>query len=330
VTVSGTLVFGGDLHLGEALPPVALAVMFLVAYQLRAGRLARQDRPVAAWRRALYAAGVVLVAVVQLPPFDAVADQVLVAHMTQHMLLGSVASLMIVAGLTGPILAPVLRVLPRRGTRWLTHPLVALILWAVDMYGWRFPPVFQAAIRHDLLHALEHACFVGFGVLLWAALLGPMPKPAWFLTWPRLTFVIAARVLGAVLAYLFIWAQTDFYPYYRSGEALAGLTPSADQTAAGGVMMLVQVVLTVSLLAWLFLKLMAQEEQRQRTVDLAHERGVPLEDARAARAAAAGTSDRLRERIAHADHSEAALLADSEVDAHHTASGPPIERTPTR
>ena len=62
-------------------------------------------------------------------------------------------------------------------------------------------------------------------------------------------------------------------------------------------MMIIQVVLTTLLLGWLFLRFAQQDEERQALMDLAAKRGLELSDERAARAAAAGTTDRMRERL---------------------------------
>jgi cytochrome c oxidase assembly factor CtaG len=83
-----------------------------------------------AWRVASFAAGALAVAMVQLPPLDGLADDVLMAHMIQHIIIGDIASLLIVIGLTGPVLQPLLHIRPTRPLRVVTHPVVALILWA--------------------------------------------------------------------------------------------------------------------------------------------------------------------------------------------------------
>ena len=274
-----------------------MSAAYLLGYSSRARRLARQGRPPDRWRQAAFGAGVLIVVAVQCPPADDLADDVLIAHMAQHLLIGDIASFLIVIGLTGPMLAPLLRL---RFTHWLrplTHPVTALVIWALDMYVWRVPLLYQAAIRHDLLHALEHASYLWSGTLLWIALLGPLPKPAWFSNWGRLAYVVLIRFAGAALANAFIWSQTVFYPIYRNSDARAGLNPLSDENVAGALMMLEQLLLTVCLLAWLFLRMAAQDEERQRLLDLAAERGEPLTDERAARAAAAGGADRLRERL---------------------------------
>ena len=109
--------------------------------------------------------------------------------------------------------------------------------------------------------------------------------------------MVGVRFIGAVLANVLIWAQTVFYPVYRSTDAARGLSPLSDQNVAGGVMMVEQIVLTTILLGWLFYRFAMREEARQSLLDIASERGVELSDERAARAAAAGASARLRDRL---------------------------------
>jgi cytochrome c oxidase assembly factor CtaG len=282
------------MHLGEALPPLLACLAYTVAYLTRTRTLRRRCRPVALWRQASFVAGVVLVTAVQLPPLDDLADRVLVAHMVQHLVIGDLASFLVVLGLTGPVLQPLLQMRWMRWSRLLTHPVVALALWAADYYVWHLPLLYQLALRHDLVHALEHASYFWFGVLLWLALLGPLPKPRWFDNWARLGYVVAVRFLGAALANAFIWASTVFYPYYEGRDEL---NPVSDQNVAGAIMMLEQIVLTTLLLAWLFHRAATQDEQSQQLLDLADDRGVALSEERARRAASGGAVERLRVRV---------------------------------
>ena len=287
----------GPLHLGEAIPPLVASTAYMTLYLRRAATLRRRGRPVARWRIVSFAAGVTILAVVQLPPFDELGDSVLIAHMTQHILISDVATFLAVAGLTGPLMAPLLHFKATRPLRTLSHPLVALVLWALDYYVWHVPVLYQAAIRYDLIHALEHASYFWFGALLWLALLGPMPKPAWFGNWARLAYVAAVRFAGAVLANVFIWAGTVFYPWYDGRDVRYGISPLSDQNVGGAIMMIEQIILTTLLLAWLFARAARQDEEKQTLLDLAHEEGIVLSDARAARAAAGGGAERLRERL---------------------------------
>jgi putative membrane protein len=218
--------------------------------------------------------------------------------MAQHLVLGDLAALLIVIGLTGPLLQPLLAA---RGLGWLralSHPAVALPLWLADLYLWHVPALYQAALSSQAVHALEHTCFVGFGIAMWMALLGPLPKPDWFGNGARLIYVVVVRFGGAVLANVLLWAGSPLYPDYAAGEAAHAISPLADQGAAGVVMMIEQGLVTLGLFAWLFFRAAQQSDERQGLLDLAAERGVPLDEARAARAVAAGQGERLRERIA--------------------------------
>jgi putative membrane protein len=285
------------LHLGEATPPEVAFFVYLLLYFKRVRTLARERRPVPRWRIVCFVSGVILLTAVQVGPLDDLADSVLVAHMAQHIVIGDFASLLVVLGLTGPVLQPLLHIRLTRPIRQLASPGVALMLWALDLYAWHTPLFYQQAIRHDLIHALEHACFFWFGGLLWLALIGPLPKPAWFNGWGRLLYVIGVRFIGAVLANVLIWAQTVFYPVYDPTDASRGLSPLSDQNLAGGLMMVEQIILTTVLLGWLFYRFARQDEDRQALLDFAEEHGISLSNERAARAAAAGVSDRLRQRL---------------------------------
>jgi cytochrome c oxidase assembly factor CtaG len=289
-------VFAG-MHLAEFLPPVVATVVYLTMYCRRAITLAREGRPVPSWRIGSFVTGVLLLAAVQIGPLDTLADQMLVFHMAQHIVIGDFCSLLVVFGITGPVIQPLLHFRPTRPLRKLAHPLVALALWAANLYAWHLPIAYVAAIRFDLIHALEHATFFWFGSLLWLALIGPLPKPKWFRSWGALGYIITVRFVGAVLGNVLIWASTVFYGTYKATDPAHSINALSDQNLAGGLMMIEEMVLTTVLLGWLFYRFAIQDEERQKLLDLAADRGIELSEDRAARAARAGTTARLRERL---------------------------------
>jgi putative membrane protein len=285
------------MHYGEFIPPLAACAVYLFLYQRRARTLAREGRPVPRWRQLSFAGGALLTVAVQVGPADTLADEVLFTHMLQHIILGDICSLFIVLGLTGPVMQPLLHIRTTRVLRVLSHPIVAVVLWAADLYAWHLPVAYQLAIRIDLVHALEHACFLWFGSLLWLALIGPLPKPSWFKGWSEFGAILAVRTLGAILSNVLIWAQTVLYPVYKASDAARGLNPLSDQNAAGGVMMIEQTILTIVLFVWLFYRWARRQERAQQLLDLALRSGVELSEERAERAAYAGADERLRQRI---------------------------------
>jgi putative membrane protein len=282
----------------EALAPLALATTGY-AYACRSRTLARRGQPVPAWRQVCFAIGLLVVLAADLPPLADVAEELIVAHMAQHLLIGDIAALLIVLGLTGPLLQPILRRPALRWLRVLGHPAVALPLWLVNLYLWHLGALYQGVLESPPLHVAQHVGFCLFGVVMWMPLLGPLPKPAWFGNGAKLIYLLAVRFGGAVLANVLAWAGSPLYPDYAEGEAEWGISPLADQGSAGILMMTESGLLTFGLFAWLFLQWASQDSERQELLDLADRGGVELDPRRAARAVAAGRGGELAERIAH-------------------------------
>jgi putative membrane protein len=150
----------GPLAPLQLIPSAAAAV----AYAVRVRTLARQGRPVAGLRQASFYGGITLIVVTLASPIGHISDELLAVHMTEHLLMADIGALLIVLGLTGPLIAPILRVHWIYKLRVLANPLIALPIWAVDLFAWHAPGLYQAALHHSGVHALEHAMFIACGV----------------------------------------------------------------------------------------------------------------------------------------------------------------------
>jgi cytochrome c oxidase assembly factor CtaG len=267
-----------------------------VLYALGVNRLRGTPRAVPGIRQASFYGGLVLI-VGTLTMTGNISDELFAAHMAEHLLIGDIGALLLVLGLTGPLIAPVLRIPALDRLRILAHPLVAFPLWAVNLYLWHVAGPHEAAVRHEGLHALQHMSFVVFGANMWMALLGPLPKPVWFGNLAKLVYIIAVRLTGAILGNVFVFGGHAFYDVYAAGERAHGISALGDQNAAGAIMMIEGSFLTIGLFAWLFARTAREGEERQELLDLAEARGIELSDARAARAVAAGRGAELRRRI---------------------------------
>lgn len=246
---------------------LALPLVASIMYGIRARTLARRGTPLPRWRIASFAGAVLLFAVALSPLLESRADELFSFHMLQHVLLGDLAPLLFVLGLTGPLLRPLLALRPIAALRPLAHPLVALPLWAVNLYVWHAPFLYEAAVRHDAVHALEHLCFFTAGALMWAAVVEVLPGPAWFGTAAKLGYIVAVRLLETVLGNIFIWAGNPIYGVYDDGSQLYGLSPLRDQGLAGTIMMIEGSLVTIGAIAWLFLRWGAESELRQQLIE---------------------------------------------------------------
>ena len=277
----------------QLVPPMAA----LAAYWVRSRTLARQGRAVPAWRMACFGVGVAVIVAALATPVAHIGEELVLGHMAQHLLMADLGSLLLVLGLTGPLLQPLLARRVAQKLRVLANPAVAFTLWALDLFVWHLPVLYQASISSDAVHALQHTSFVFFGFTMWLALLGPLPQPAWFSNGAKLAYVVGVRLTGTLLANVFMWSEVVFYPDYRSGELEWNIGALADQGLAGTIMMIEGSLVTVLLLGWLFIKAARESDERQALLEFASARGVALTEQRAARAVAAGRGEELRRRL---------------------------------
>jgi putative membrane protein len=265
------------------LDPLELAVLALAGalYWRRARTLARRGPPVPPLRVVAFGAGLLTLFFALASPIDTIGEERLFSvHMLQHLLLGDVGALLLVLGLDGRLLRPLLRVRLVHRLRVLAHPLVALPLWGANFVVWHLPVLFDAALRHDAVHALQHSLFVALGMLMWAALLEPLPGPAWFTAPWRIPYVLGMWLVMLVLSQVFIWSSHVYYPPYAHDATLWGLTHLSDQKAGGGVMLVESALTMLPALVWVLLRVLKESEARQQLVDA----GVaPATAARAAR-----------------------------------------------
>ncbi len=230
-------------------------------------------------------------------PIDDQADKLLWVHMIQHLMLADVASLLIVLGFTGPLLQPLLSFRAGRPLRVLTHPVVAITAFTLNLYIWHIPFLYQAVLTDTPLHVLEHLLFLSTGIMLWMPLFGPLPKPAWFGKGAHVIYTVGIWAPSMVMANVFMWSDVIFYPDYTKTAEAVGITAIADQSTSGAILMAECTFLALGIFAWVFLRWAKEDIEKQDLLDLAIDRQFELTPARASRAVAAGRGPELRARI---------------------------------
>jgi cytochrome c oxidase assembly factor CtaG len=286
-------------HVAGAFVPIEVIPITLggVLYWHRVLALSWSGRRVPVWRQLCFGAGLATISIALFSPVGHISDELVLAHMGEHLLIGDIASLLLVLGLTRSLLQPILAIRVFNRLQILTHPAVAFPLWAVNLFFWHIPAIYQDAYGAAPIHALEHTTFLAFGCLMWMPLFGPLPKPQWFGAGWKVGYVIAVRFTGAILGNVLMWSGTVLYPIYAPGERYWGISPIADQSTAGVIMMVEGTFLALGVLAWVFFEVAREGTEKQNLLDLARERGVELDERRAQRAVAAGHGALLEERL---------------------------------
>ena len=286
-------------HVAGAFVPLEVFPITIagVLYWHRAMVLSWDGRAVPRWRQVCFGAGLATIAIALFSPIGHISEELVIAHMGEHLLIGDLASLLLVLGLTRSLLQPLLAIRVFDRLQVLTHPAVAFPLWAINLFLWHVPALYQDAYGAAPVHALEHSTFLFFGCLMWMPVFGPLPKPQWFTAGWKVGYVIAVRFTGAILGNVLMWSGSVLYPIYAPGERYWGISPLADQSTAGTIMMVEGTFLALGVLAWVFFQVAREGTEKQDLLDLARERGVELDESRAQRAVAAGHGSLLEERL---------------------------------
>jgi cytochrome c oxidase assembly factor CtaG len=255
-------------------PAVLLSAGILLGLFLQAWiRLRRRGRAdhASGWRLVAFLAGLTLGVLALVSPLDAIAEEYLLsAHMLQHVVIGDAAPALILLSLSGPllffilpaaVLGPLARLRPLRALlSTLGRPAVALGAWCAILAAWHVPALYEAALRNQAVHDLEHAFLILGGILVWYQLVDPARR-AVLTRGGRLGLAVCLFAAGQVLSSVLLFSNRVLYGTYAlQDERLLGLSALTDQRLAGAVMMAEQ-ALTLGTLA-AFLLLAADQEVR--------------------------------------------------------------------
>jgi cytochrome c oxidase assembly factor CtaG len=254
---------------GPILGLLVLAVLYVRAVRL----LGSRGYAVPAGQQAFWWSGWLLLAVAFVGPFDRYADELLSAHMAQHVLMADIAAPLMLIGLRNPvlqnflppsILVPLAR---RRRIRSafarLRSPMVAVPVYTLVLYAWHLAPLFEAALENPVVHALQHESFIVFSVFLWWPIIEPqrrrLPGGLW-----KIPYIFAARLPTMFLGIGFIFVKEPLYSgFYGTGERRFGLSALSDQGIGGGIMMITDIVILMTVLIIVFLRSASDEDLRQ-------------------------------------------------------------------
>ena len=201
-------------------------------------------------------------------PIDTISDRYLDSvHMLQHVLLAFVAPPLILLGLS-PSMAARLAHIP--GVRAVTEPVPAQVLAAVVMIGWHIPLLYDATLRNEGLHVVEHLMFIASGVLLyWPMIDATSAQARWSLSpGAKLVYMLVATLPQDAVALVLIFSRVPFYEFYTHVPRLIeGYSPLIDQTIAGAVLMIVgKVTLAVAALV-IFFRWFGAEQRADREIE---------------------------------------------------------------
>lgn len=222
--------------------PLLLAHWLYGRGVLRAWRRAGMGRVIETWRVAAFALGEAMIVLALVTPLDPLGETLLSAHMVQHILLTTLAPMLLVLGS------------PERAWLWampagwrafgassfaraavslwrrLTRPVTAMFLHSSALWLWHAPMLFDAALRDETVHTLEHVSFFVTALLFWASMFRRDAAPAY-----SAALILTVFMQGGMLGAILTLAPVSLYDY-GDRAMLWNLSAVADQQIAGLMM----------------------------------------------------------------------------------------------
>jgi cytochrome c oxidase assembly factor CtaG len=225
-------------------------------------------------RAASFYTGSAIMLIALVSPLHAGADRLLSLHMLQHVALTTLGPPLVVIGLTYEMLEPLRRPGPLNQTaKIVTNPIVAAMLFTVNMWLWHLPPVYQEAVVNTPLHATMHIAFMAAGILYWWPIL--QSSPSRLGEGGRLFYLFVTGMPMGLLALLLIATNSVVYSHYATTAPTWGLSPVEDQQVAGVIMGSLGEFAGFIAITWLFFRyidLDSEEPKRGRD-------GLPIQEA---------------------------------------------------
>ena len=146
-------------------------------------------------------------------------------HMVQHILLLDLAPILLILGLTKVILRPATRRLSASSARPArsAHPAFAVVLYVAVMWVWHIPALYDAALEHPTVHALEHTFFMTAGVLYWWHLMSPIRSRTRLTGMGPIVYMLSTKLLVGILGIAITFAPDALYAFYKDQPPIWGL-----------------------------------------------------------------------------------------------------------
>jgi putative membrane protein len=237
-------------------PPLVLVAGLAILYWVGSRRTVtpRRTQSEQRWRDFFLYGSLAVLAIALCSPLDALSEQLFWAHMVQHVLLLVVAPPLMILARPWVRLWRSLPLGTRRSlgrslslgermaaVRWtfrtLGGPLPTFVLFSVVLLAWHVPFMFDATLRSEWLHALEHTLFFGTSLMFWKQVIHSPPLHARLNSAQRVAYVVGAMIVSWALAVFLALAPHPLYSFYaHEATRPGGISALADQQIAAGVM----------------------------------------------------------------------------------------------
>ena len=261
------------VHVSWTFAPIVLVALAcylgIYVWRWRISRAEGGARAASVGRLVLWCAGVLCLFLALISPIDGLGEQLASVHMVQHLLIADLAPILLILGLTKWILRPATRRIHRieRAAGPFGHPAFGVVAYVGAMWLWHVPAMYNAALEHSGVHALEHISFGVAGLLYWWHLLSPIRSRLRLGGMGPVLYMASTKILVGFLGILLAFSPSLLFGFYDTDGTRWGLSPIDDQHVAGLVMALEQSIVMGIALAYLFARMLEESEEEDRRAE---------------------------------------------------------------
>jgi putative membrane protein len=243
-------------------PSTVIGLAALAAIYLWRARYASPENPVSGLRKLSFFASLFVIFGSLNGPIHDLSDYYLFsAHMVQHLLLTMAMPPLMIAGVPGWMLRPLLRnsVLGAIARR-ITRPFACFVIFNLVIAIWHVPAFYNAAMANHNIHIVEHLMFMSAAVLMWWPLLSQLPELPRLAYPGQMLYCFLMTLPMSIVAIYITLADQVLYPAYAAAPRIVALSPLEDQVLGGLIMWVPGGVIFVVIMSVVFFKWAARGE----------------------------------------------------------------------
>lgn len=116
----------------------------------------------------------------------------------------------------------------------LASPVAAWAFHAIAIWAWHLPTLYEASLRNEIVHGIEHASFLLTAMLVWSFVVSaPKRQPPYA---GAIGVMFGTALQSGALGGILTFATAVLYPIHALGAVAWNLTPLEDQQLAGVIM----------------------------------------------------------------------------------------------
>jgi len=135
-----------------------------------------------------------------------------------------------------------------------------LVIHAAALWIWHIPALFDATLESDVVHALQHASFLGTALLFWWAILNSSLD--WKSSFVGVLYLFITSLHSSILGALLTFTHRVLYPVYSDTTSAWGITPLEDQQLGGLIMWVPAGLVYIGAGMVMFARLLGESEKR--------------------------------------------------------------------